>query len=133
MSATAIALSGRRRSGAKLLLAAGALLLLLVMVVGGLAAQQFGDGQSQPSAVAIADIPTDYLVDYERAALRFGIDWAVLAAMGKIGCAHGRADAAGCNPPGTMNPAGATGPMQFLGLTWRAGTPPMTVPPPGPV
>src|SRR5437016_4713279 len=88
--------------------------------------------QSQPSAVAIADIPTDYLVQYERASLRFGVDWAVLAAIGKVECDHGRSQAAGCNPPGTMNAAGATGPMQFLGSTWRGGTPPMTVPPLGP-
>ena len=38
----------------------------------------------------------------------------------------------GCNPPGTVNEAGATGPMQFIGSTWRAGTPPMTVPAIGP-
>ncbi|MGH3094302.1 MAG: lytic transglycosylase domain-containing protein, partial [Gaiellaceae bacterium] len=38
----------------------------------------------------------------------------------------------GCNPPGTVNGAGATGPMQFLGATWRRGTPPMTVPSVGP-
>jgi cell wall-associated NlpC family hydrolase len=31
-----------------------------------------------------------------------------------------------------MNGKGATGPMQFVGSTWRAGTPPMTVPTIGP-
>jgi cell wall-associated NlpC family hydrolase len=69
---------------------------------------------------------------YEQAAARFGIDWAVLAAIGKIECDHGRSQASGCNPPGTLNAKGATGPMQFIGSTWRAGTPPMTVPAIGP-
>jgi cell wall-associated NlpC family hydrolase len=81
-----------------------------------------------PSPVAIADIPADYLAHYQQTAARFGIDWAVLAAIGKAECDHGRSEAAGCNPPGTVNPAGATGPMQFLGATWRTGTAAETVP-----
>jgi cell wall-associated NlpC family hydrolase len=132
MSATAAAISSRRRSGGKLLIASAALLLLLVAVLGGVATEQMSSGHSQPSPVAIADVPTNYLVEYERAGLRFGVDWAVLAAIGKVECDHGRSQAAGCNPPGTMNAAGATGPMQFIGSTWRVGTPSMTVPTPGP-
>ncbi len=89
-------------------------------------------GTFASSPVAIADIPGNYLVLYQEAAARSGIDWAVLAAIGKIECDHGRLKASGCNPPGTMNKAGATGPMQFLGSTWRAGTPSMTVPRIGP-
>lgn len=115
-----------------MLLGAAALGLLLLVIVGGLAGGRFGIGNYAPSPVAIADIPTNYLVDYQRAAARYGIDWAVLAAIGKIECDHGRSQAAGCNPPGTLNAAGATGPMQFLGSTWRSGTPSMTVPPVGP-
>src|SRR5712691_11171185 len=110
-----------------------ALGLLVVVVIGGLAGGLAVTGSSsEPSAVAIADIPADYFVLYQRAAVRYGIDWAVLAAIGKIECGHGRSQAPGCNPPGTLNGAGATGPMQFLGSTWRAGTPPMTVPAVGP-
>jgi len=120
------------RSGAKLVLAGAAAFVLLISVLGALAAQELTTGESQPSAAAIADIPTTYLALYEREGLRFGVDWAVLAAIGKVECDHGRSQAPGCNPPGTMNAAGATGPMQFLGSTWRAGTPPMTVPQPGP-
>ena len=30
---------------------------------------------------AVADIPTDYLVLYQEAAARFGLDWPVLAAV----------------------------------------------------
>ena len=89
-------------------------------------------GTFAPSSVAIADIPGSYLVLYQQSALRYGVDWAVLAAIGKVECDHGRLQAAGCNPPGTVNPAGATGPMQFIGSTWRSGTPPLTVPTIGP-
>jgi cell wall-associated NlpC family hydrolase len=111
----------------------GVLLLLLVVIVGGLAGGLAVTGASSgPSSVAIADIPADYLVLYQRAAARYGIDWAIVAAIGKIECDHGRTPATGCNPPGTVNRSGATGPMQFLGSTWRRGTPPMTVPPVGP-
>src|SRR5919201_5073330 len=114
MPASQVALPApRRRAGRFVGLAAGCF-FLLVAVLGGLAAQQMKSGGSQPSPVALADIPTIYLGDYQRAALRFGVDWAVLAAIGKIECDHGRSLAAGCSPPGTMNAAGATGQMQFL-------------------
>ena len=119
------------------LAAIGALLLLIVVVVGGVAGATGTSagsalGGSAPSDVAIADIPADYLVLYQRAGERFGIDWAVIAGIGKMECDHGRNGAPGCYPPGSLNRAGATGPMQFLGSTWRAGTPPMTVPTLGP-
>jgi peptidoglycan DL-endopeptidase CwlO len=117
-----------------LLVGAGGLALLLFVIVGGLAGglSTGGSGSSAPSPVAIADIPTDYLALYQRAAAAYGIDWAILAAIGKVECDHGRSEEPGCNPPGTLNSAGATGPMQFLGSTWRTGTPPMTVPAVGP-
>src|ERR671923_185785 len=105
---------------------------LIVVIVGGIVSWPTRSASFVPSAVAIADIPANYLVLYQQAAARFGVDWAVLAAIGKIECDHGRLEAPGCNPPGTVNRAGATGPMQFLGSTWRAGTPPMTVPAIGP-
>jgi cell wall-associated NlpC family hydrolase len=111
---------------------AASLLFLIVVIIGGIVSWPTRSATYAPSPVAIADIPADYLVLYQQAAARFGIDWAVLAAIGKIECDHGRSRAAGCNPPGTVNSAGATGPMQFLGSTWRAGTPPMTVPAVGP-
>ena len=116
---------------------ASALLLLVVAVVGGVAGAARtggagGLGGSAPSDVAFGDIPADYLVLYQRAGESFGVDWAVIAAIGKMECDHGRYRAPGCYPPGTVNRAGATGPMQFLGSTWYAATTPMTVPPPGP-
>src|SRR5919198_2435251 len=111
---------------------ASSLLFLIVVIIGGIVSWPTRSATYAPSPVAIADIPADYLALYQQAAARFGIDWAVLAAIGKIECDHGRSQAAGCNPPGSVNGAGATGPMQFLGSTWRAGTPPMTVPAVGP-
>ena len=84
------------------------------------------------SDVALADIPADRLHLYQQAAAAYGLDWAVLAGIGKVECDHGRLQLAGCNPAGTVNFAGATGPMQFLGPTWRKGTPLGAVPPPRP-
>ena len=131
MTTSAVATPGR---GARPFVAAtSGVLLLLVVIVGGLAGGLAVTGVSSgPSSLAIADIPPDYLVLYEQAAARYRIDWAIVAAVGKLECDHGRSQAAGCNPPGTVNRAGATGPMQFLGSSWRRGTPPMTIPPVGP-
>jgi cell wall-associated NlpC family hydrolase len=117
------------RHGARAaLVGTASLVFLIVVIVGGIVSWPTRPATYAPSPVAIADIPSDYLVLYQQAAARFGIDWAVLAAIGKIECDHGRSRSPGCNPPGTVNSAGATGPMQFLGSTWRSGTPPMTVP-----
>src|SRR5262245_15960151 len=117
------------RHGLRVALLVGSLPLLLILVVAaGISSWPSSSGTFAPSSVAIGDIPEDYLVLYQQAATRYGIDWAVLAAIGKLECDHGRAQAAGCNPPGTVNRAGATGPMQFLGSTWRVGTPENAVP-----
>ncbi|HEV8699200.1 MAG TPA: M23 family metallopeptidase [Candidatus Limnocylindrales bacterium] len=62
---------------------------------------------------AVADIPVDYLVLYRDAAARFGLDWPVLAAVGRVETNHGR-NRNGCDP----NFAGARGPMQFLEPTF---------------
>jgi hypothetical protein len=61
-----------------------------------------------PSPAPIGDIPPDYLVLYEQAAERFGIQWEVLAGVGRVETDHGRLDT-DCAP----NAAGARGPMQF--------------------
>ena len=65
-------------------------------------------------------IPTTALEAYCSAALARGVDWAILAGVGKQECDHGRSPLAGCNPRGTVNHKGARGPMQFLGSTWRS-------------
>ncbi len=61
----------------------------------------------------IADIPPAYLALYRDAAARFGLDWEVLAAVGRVETNHGR-NRNGCAP----NAAGAQGPMQFLPATF---------------
>ena len=66
------------------------------------------------------DIPEPMLSAYLDAAETWQIDWALLAAIGKLECDHGRYRAPGCWPHGTINQAGARGPMQFLGSTWRS-------------
>jgi hypothetical protein len=66
------------------------------------------------------EIPEVALAAYCSAAGRWGVDWALLAGVGKQECDHGRSPLAGCNPRGTINHKGARGPMQFLGSTWRS-------------
>jgi len=101
------------------LLLAGLLVFLPVAVL----AAGLGGEQALPSAAALADIPSAYLVLYQRAALRFGLPWELLAAVGKVESDHGRAP--GSDEP---NAAGAQGPMQFEPATfaaysWAAGGP----------
>ena len=70
------------------------------------------------SALALRDIPARYLRLYMDAAARYGLDWAVLAAIGKVECDHGRDPDPSCRLEGRPNSAGAGGPMQFLASTW---------------
>ena len=76
------------------------------------------------STDAVADIPPDLLVLYQRSAERCpGLPWAVLAAIGKMESDHGRSTAPGVRSG--SNNAGAAGPMQFgiggkAGDTWSA-------------
>ena len=72
-----------------------------------------------PSALARADIPTLYLELYMRAASRFGLDWTILAGIGRVECDHGRDPAPSCTVEGQLNYAGAGGPAQFLVSTWK--------------
>ena len=75
--------------------------------------------QANASSEALADIPPDMLVLYQRSAERCpGLAWAVLAAIGKIESDHGRLMAPGVRSG--SNFAGAAGPMQF-GIGGRAG------------
>ena len=73
------------------------------------------------STSALVDIPGEALAAYRDAAVAWKMDWAILAAIGKVECDHGRAQLPGCNPPDTTNAAGARGYMQFIGSTWRTG------------
>jgi hypothetical protein len=73
----------------------------------------------QPSAIAVGDIPSNYLQLYQDAAAACpGLSWTVLAGIGKIESNHGRSDLPGVHSG--QNSAGAMGPMQFLAGTWAA-------------
>jgi CHAP domain-containing protein len=73
----------------------------------------------RPSAIAVGDIPSNYLQLYQDAAAACpGLSWTVLAGIGKIESNHGRSDLPGIHSG--QNSAGAMGPMQFLAGTWAA-------------
>ena len=76
-------------------------------------------GSPAPSAIAEADIPPLYLALYVDAAARFGLDWTILAGIGRVECDHGRDPAPSCTVEGQLNYAGAGGPAQFLVSTWK--------------
>ncbi|MFI6788595.1 NlpC/P60 family protein [Nonomuraea sp. NPDC050383] len=110
--------------------AAGAVLLALVIVSPMLMTSIpsfIGNGGEQPdcgseakaqeaSDSAASDIPPDYLELYKKNGEKLGVQWTILAAVGKRETDHGRSDLPGVKS-GT-NYAGAAGPMQFLISTW---------------
>ncbi|HTD57588.1 MAG TPA: lytic transglycosylase domain-containing protein [Solirubrobacteraceae bacterium] len=96
--------------------------LLLVAALARLAAAPLA-GQANGfgvSARAQAEIPAAYLSLYQEAARRYGLDWAILAGIGKVECDHGRDPDPSCTREGAVNSAGAGGPAQFLMSTWSA-------------
>ncbi|MDH2428872.1 bifunctional lytic transglycosylase/C40 family peptidase [Sphaerisporangium sp. TRM90804] len=68
------------------------------------------------SDTAQSDIPGEYLSLYKKWGKEIGVQWTVLAAVGKRETDHGRSNLQGVKS-GT-NFAGAAGPMQFLISTW---------------
>jgi hypothetical protein len=64
------------------------------------------------------DIPPEAFAAYCSAAGAYEMDWTVLAAVGWAECRHGRGRDPGCNPRGSVNSAGARGPMQHVGNVW---------------
>jgi hypothetical protein len=96
--------------------------LTMLTGVGGLGAvggtARSGEETDGPSAPAKAEIPTEYLRDYQQAAQRYHLDWAILAGIGRVECDHGRDPDPSCTKEGAVNSAGAGGPMQFLAGTW---------------
>ncbi len=110
-----------------MLLALGGLLLALMasaVVLGVTFSLPGSPAESSPmetegvSALAEREIPPLYLKLYLRAAAHYGLDWAILAGIGKVECDHGRDPAPSCTQEGAVNSAGAGGPMQFLVSTW---------------
>jgi hypothetical protein len=106
--------------------ALGAMFLLLMLMtlvgaggLGGFAGTtETVEAADNPSALALAEIPPEYLHLYEAAAKRYGLDWAILAGIGKVECDHGRNPDPSCTKEGAENYAGAGGPMQFEAKTW---------------
>jgi hypothetical protein len=82
------------------------------------ATPESGEPTDAPSALAKAEIPPQYLSDYEQAGQKYHLDWAILAGIGKVECDHGRDPDPSCTQEGAVNSAGAGGPMQFLAGTW---------------
>jgi hypothetical protein len=127
VSAGALAQPVPRRSAGKLagasLVVVGAVCLFSLMLVAALArlaAAPLGpdaDGFGA-SARARAEIPVQYLDLYQWAAQRYGLDWAILAGIGKVECNHGRDPDPSCRKEDAVNSAGAGGPAQFLASTW---------------
>ena len=109
--------------GAASLLAIVFMLITALAGVGGAALDAGsltagGDRSAGASALAVREIPPLYLRLYQAAARRYGLDWAVLAAIGKVECDHGRDPDPSCHREGAVNVAGAGGPMQFIASTW---------------
>ncbi|WP_308170256.1 bifunctional lytic transglycosylase/C40 family peptidase [Acrocarpospora catenulata] len=80
---------------------------------------------SDLSETAKEDIPPEYLKLYKQHGEAVGVQWNVLAAVGKRETDHGRSKLPGVGS-GT-NEAGAAGPMQFLISTW-GGKPQIKIP-----
>jgi hypothetical protein len=117
----------RDRSIGPVLAGAAALLALLFMLTtavvglvhpGGSTAERTSSIDERVSPLAVAEIPPLYLRYYEEAARRYGLDWAILAGIGKVECDHGRDQAPSCTQEGVTNSAGAGGPTQFIASTW---------------
>ncbi len=103
--------------------AIGAVCMLSLMLVAALArlAAPPLDGQAESfgvSARAAREIPALYLSLYQQAAERYGLDWAILAGIGRVECDHGRDPDPSCTREGSVNSAGAGGPAQFIASTW---------------
>jgi hypothetical protein len=120
---------GRPAGAGAIAAAAGALaaiafmvLAALVVVGGGSLGTAAVDAPNASgggaSALALREIPQQYLRLYERAARTYGLDWSILAGIGKVECDHGRDPDPSCSREGAVNAAGAGGPMQFIASTW---------------
>jgi hypothetical protein len=116
---------GRRAALATAVL--GSAVVLSLLVLGGAAVALVGGGGSGAStaapgdgvsALARAEIPPLYLRLYIAAAGRYGLDWTILAGIGRVECDQGHDPSPSCTQEGVENSAGAGGPMQFLASTW---------------
>jgi hypothetical protein len=88
-------------------------LVVTAMMAASLAGSQ---SQSLGAPINVAGIPPEYLQLYVVAAQKHKLDWAILAAIGKVETDHGRIQGGAC----ATSSAGARGPMQFMPATWEA-------------
>jgi hypothetical protein len=114
MTSGTITLPARRpgRVGGLLALPAALTIVLALAILGLLAAGSRGGGSFEPSAAALAAIPSDYLALYQQAAASYGLDWTIVAAIGALESDHGRSPAPGV-AAGRNNIGCCAGPMQF--------------------
>ncbi len=107
-------------AGVLIVTAAAVALFALMLIASLLGAGAVSLGSAPDSfgvsALAESEIPPLYLSLYEQAARRYGLDWAILAGIGKVECDHGRDPDPSCTKEGEVNSAGAGGPAQFLGF-----------------
>lgn len=121
---------------AKVAIGAAALLLLIPIMIGhsvsSVVDALFGSSSNTTADCKkpIADIPPEYCLLYVTAAPDCpGLDWTVLAAIGKVESDHGRLKAPGVTEG--ENFAGAGGPMQFLAPTFNGVIAAHQIPPGG--
>jgi cell wall-associated NlpC family hydrolase len=95
------------------------LVTLAVAAASGMLTSLTGHDGARPSRTAMEDIPVENYTLYTQAAATCpGLDWTILAAIGKIESDHGRSTLPGVD--NGANYAGAKGPMQFLQPTFDA-------------
>jgi hypothetical protein len=99
-------------------LAMGAFVLAVKPSATSLGESGEADGGAGVSERARLEIPALYFGLYQQAARRYGLDWSILAGIGKVECDHGRDADPSCKKEGAVNAAGAGGPAQFLASTW---------------
>jgi cell wall-associated NlpC family hydrolase len=101
-------------------LAAVPLVIILLVSASLSTSAQAGDDAGlgdAPTALALHDIPPNYMAWYMAAAQTCsGLPWSVLAGIGKVESNHGRSTLPGVRFG--ANSAGAEGPMQFLPSTF---------------
>lgn len=101
--------------------------VLVIGAVGGLLGAVTGLGGGvdvslgQPAAnvESVVVIPPQYLQLFQAAGTAYGVQWTVLAAIGKVECDDGQDPDRACTQEGATNSVGAGGPMQFLSSTWQ--------------
>lgn len=77
-----------------------------------------GTGE-QPNAKTAHSIPENYLALYQaNGGTCAGLDWAILAAIGKLESDHGRSTLPGVRSG--ANGSGAQGPLQFMPATYKS-------------